>query len=323
MGTRRQALGAAALTVALVLVGCSGSSDDDAGTPSTTGADASTTTSAPQPVDLGEPLADQSPPTGANGITVDEDGRIWIADLSGDQIVAVDPADGAILVRLGTAADVNAPDDLAFDADGRLWWTDNERGNVGRIDDPLAATARSTVVAEIGPGANPIAIASDGTVYVAQTLAGDALWALDPDDPSEPRLVLDAPGNLNAFALGDDGTLYSPRYLDGTGSVVAIDLATGEVRELLTGLSLPVSVKLAPDGTLRALTVVPAEVLTVDPNTGTADLLAELPAPAADNQVIDADGTLWVSAFDKPLLWSIAGEGEAEPVPLPIGDADA
>src|SRR5699024_1722429 len=153
------------LALVVVAGGCSsdGSDGPRAGSTTTTVEDTrtSTTTAVDEPVSLGEPIDDQTAPTGTNGLAFDADGRLWIADLAGGQLLAVDPADGAILARLGAAQGVRTPDDLVFDAEGRLWWTENGAGNVGRIDDPLAAGAVSETVAELGPGANPIAIADD------------------------------------------------------------------------------------------------------------------------------------------------------------------
>jgi streptogramin lyase len=319
--SRRSALVAAVLTFALAaasVTACSDAADDDASPDRTSPDRTSSTTEA---ATLGPPAENQTPPAGTNGLAFDADGRLWIADLEGGQILAVDPEDGSVLVRLGEDDGVRTPDDLVFDADGRLWWTENAVGAVGRIDDPLDPDAASETVATLGAGANPIAIDDRGAVFVARTLAGDALYRLDPDDPGDPHLVKDGPGQLNAFSFGADGMLYAPRFVDGAGVVSAIDPATGEATDLVGGLPLAVSVEVAADGTLRVLTVAPATVWTVD-GTGAHEVLTELPSAAVDNQAFDDDGDLWVSAFDRPLVWRVAADGAAEPTPVPIGRAD-
>lgn len=185
-------------------------------------------------------------------------------------------------------------------------------------DDPTAAGATSETVAELGPGVNPIAIADDGSIFVARTLAGDELYRLDPDDPGSPTLVKAAPGQLNAFAFGAGGLLYAPRFVDDSGRVSAVDPETGEATDLVTDLPLVVSVKVAPDGTLRVLTIGPSTVTSVDPETGDPGSSVEVPSAVVDNQAFDATGDLWVSTFDQPTVWRLPSDGGA-PVELTIG----
>lgn len=309
-----------ALSILVVLALCLGACGDDApdegpadgSDASPSGPDADGARLAPN-----GPLDDQSAPQGTNGMAFDDEGRLWIADLHGGEILAVDPADGTVLVRFGEDRGVSSPDDLAFDGQGRLWWTDNEQGDVGRIDDPLAIDETSEVVASLGPGANPIAVSDDQTVFVARTLAADELYAIDGGS-GEATLVRDAPGQLNGFGFGDDGLLYAPRFVDGTGRVSAVDPVTGEATDLVGGLPLPVGVSVAPDGTLRALTVGPPTVHSVDPDDATIEVVAELPGEVADNLAFDSDGVLWVSAFDRPVVWRIDPDAP-EPVEVTIG----
>ncbi len=311
----RTRLGRHLLAVALVLVAapaCSNGGSDEVGASTTV--PASTTTA---PADLGVPQADQTAPEGTNGLAFDADGRLWVADLAGGQILAVDPADGSILVRLGADAGVNAPDDLVFDGDGRLWWTDNEGGDIGRFDDPLDTDASSEVVAQVGPGANPITVAPDGSIFVARSLAADQLVRIDPDTGAT-TVISDAPGQLNGFAFGPDGVLYAPRYIENGGRVSALDPKTGEARDIVGGLPFTVSVKVSEDGTLAALTAAPVTVHLIDPEMGAMLHSINLPGPVADNQAYDADGRLWVSSFDQALVWRVDSM-EDQPVEVPIG----
>src|SRR6201981_1599322 len=61
---------------------------------------------------------------GANGLRTGPDGRIYIAQVSGSQISALDPATGAIEVISPLGGDVVGPDDLAFGPDGDLYATE-------------------------------------------------------------------------------------------------------------------------------------------------------------------------------------------------------
>lgn len=307
---RPPAVAALALVAALVAPACS--ADDSDGATATTAAASTTTT-----VDLGAPAADQTAPEGTNGLAFDADGRLWIADLTGNQILAVDPADGSILVRLGADAGVHAPDDLAFDADGRLWWTNNEQGGIGRIDAPAAAGATSTTVAEVGPGANPIAVAPDGRIYVARALQADQLLRIDPDSGAA-TVVSDPAGQLNGFAFGPDGVLYAPRFIEDGGRVSAVDPETGTARDIVGGLPLTVAVAVAPDGTLAAITASPVTLHLIDREMGAMMHSLDLPGPVADNLAYDAAGHLWVSSFDQALVWRVDSM-EGEPASVAIG----
>jgi streptogramin lyase len=314
-GARRARTRAVALA-AVVAMGCGAlacSSDDGADGAEPADGAAGTTEAAPAGESSAtEPLADQTPPTGANGLAFDRYGTLWVADLAGVQILGIDAASGAILHRYGADVGVTGADDLAFDAEGRLWWSGLTAGVVGRISQPGTPAAANETVAELGPGVNPIAVGDDDRVFAAQLLQGDALYELDPDDGAEPRLVLDRPGNLNAFDVGDDGRIYAPRVgLEADGAVVAIDPDSGDVDVLAEGLNLNMAVELGPDGTIYVLTASPAGVSTVDARSGEVAPFVELPASAVvDNMTFGDDGNMYVTGFDQPTVWRVSPEGE-------------
>ena len=172
-------------------------------------------------------------------------------------------------------------------------------------------------MAELGAGTNPITITDDGRVFVARALVGKGLYELDPDGTAEPRLVAADPGHLNAFDVGPDGRLYAP--VVDAGKVVAIDVETGEVADIATGLSLPVSVRWASDGRILALSGAPAVVSAVDPKTGKVTEYAKATSVAADNMAFGPGGDLYVTAFDKPTVSVVAPDGTA--TTLTVGKA--
>lgn len=297
------------LAATLVLGAAACSDDEDDATTSTTEAapestESPTTTTTAPPL---APLDDQTPPEGTNGIRVASDGTLWIADLDGGQIVAVDPSTGALLARLGADAGVTTPDDLAFDADARLWWTEFPGGAVGRIDDPTAPDAASVVVTEVGTGANPIDVDEDGRVFVGRTLQGQGLYEVDATAGDEPREVSADPGVINGFQVGPDGRLFAP--VSDLGQVVAIDVETGEAEVVAEGLTFPVSVRWAPEGDLVVLSGAPAAVTRVDPEDGTLTPFATPVTAVGDNMAFGPDGTLYVTGFDQPTVSVIAPDG--------------
>lgn len=65
--------------------------------------------------------APPDPPTrlySANGLRTGPDGRIYVAQVGGSQISAVDPDTGAVEIISPMGGAITAPDDLAFDEAG-------------------------------------------------------------------------------------------------------------------------------------------------------------------------------------------------------------
>src|SRR5262245_23866344 len=60
---------------------------------------------------------------GANGLRTGADGRIYVAQVVGSQISAIDLQTGEIEAISPKGGDIVAPDDLAFDSRGNLYAT--------------------------------------------------------------------------------------------------------------------------------------------------------------------------------------------------------
>src|SRR3974377_769931 len=67
---------------------------------------------------------------GANGLRTGRDGRIYVAQVSGSQISAIDVATGDIEAISPMGGDIVAPDDLVFDEAGNLYATEITEGRV-------------------------------------------------------------------------------------------------------------------------------------------------------------------------------------------------
>ncbi len=297
------ALGPAALLLAATaLVGCGKDTSNGAATATTApvGTGTSIVGGAPR-----TPAADQTPPKGANGVAF-RDGVLWVADLAGRQIVVADPADGTILARYSAAQGITSqPDDLAVTRDGTVWWTGFDTGTVGRI----GTDGRSTDVATLRPGANPIAVAPDGSLVVGIAVTGDGLFRIDPASPGTPKEIAAAVGNVNAFAFGPDGGLYGPSFSEQHGKVVRVDTATGATTPTATVPGFPVSVRFDRDGAAYVLSTLPSAVSRVDLATGTVTPFATPSTKAVDNMAWGPDGNLYVTGFDVPQVTVIDAKG--------------
>lgn len=145
------------------------------GATTATGAAWTPTVHGPATVALPTAPVDQASPKGTNGVAWDGQ-RLWVADLAGGEILAVDPRDGRILGRFGAAQGVTKPDDLAVGPDGAVYWTGFEDGVVGR----LGPDGTSTTLSQVGAGANPIAFGPDDSLYVGRAVTADGLYRIDP-----------------------------------------------------------------------------------------------------------------------------------------------
>ena len=292
----------------LATVGCSDSSDDVARDASTTTADAAPTTTTTTTAPAVE--VDQTPPLGANGIKVGEkvggEDTLWIASLGSDVVLQVDSSTGRILRRIDAPA-ASGPDDVAVAEDGTVYWTGFLSGAVGAI---APGEVRTTVVANVGSGANPIALRDDGTLVVGRAGAATGLFSVDPSGDTEP-VPLGDPGNVNSFDITPDGLLYAPS-LDSS-SVLEIDADTGEtLRTVATLEGAPIALRWHEDQIYVLVLSDSTRVVRVDPASGATELFAETGLPAADNLAVGEDGSVYVSGLSVPTVTVIGPDGQVE-----------
>jgi gluconolactonase len=226
-------------------------------------------------VELGRRTVDRVHPDGTvevvsenggspNGIAIGPDGAVYVcnsggwdfvevmgrritavhqpADYSGGRIERVDLATGDVQV-LYTECDghpLMGPNDIVFDADGGMWFTDHgkirprERDHGGVY---YAAPDGSSIREVIYPLESPngIGLSPDGTkLYVAETHTG-RLWSWDVTAPGEvTRGPMGSGGTLLAGLAGFQ--LFDSLAVDGEGNIVVGTLVNG-------GLTI-----VAPDG---------------------------------------------------------------------------
>jgi len=205
---------------------------------------------------------------GPNGAAVGPDGAIWIANnggaffyaeaYQGGNIQRFDPKTGELSTVYEACDGVRliAPNDLVFDRQGGLWFTDHGRPTedarlygalyYASADGSRISRQRRRLLSPNGVGLSP----DDKTVYVADTETG-RLWALEVTEPgvltpqerhtpgrlvaglpglqSLDSLAVEASGKVCAATIGESGgiTVFDP---DGTAEFVAApDLLTTNI----------------------------------------------------------------------------------------------
>src|SRR5258705_13825678 len=89
---------------------------------------------------------------GANGLRTGPDGRVYVAQVTGSQISALDVATGRLETISAKGGVIVAPDDVAFDPRGDLYVTEVMDARVS----VLGADGRTRVLRDDVPGANGI-----------------------------------------------------------------------------------------------------------------------------------------------------------------------
>jgi sugar lactone lactonase YvrE len=217
---------------------------------------------------------------GANGMRVGPDGRIYVAQVSGSQISAIDVATGSIEAVSPMGSHIVAPDDIAFDPDGNLYATEITEGRVS-IREPNGSTR---VIYGDLPVANPITF-HQGRLIAGECRMGGRIMELDLNGGA-PRVILDNVPMPNAFDVGPDGKLYIP--VMGANEIWRVDLGGGAPEKVADSLGVPDSVKFDSRGFMVSTQVHSGEVLRIDPGTGERSVMAHL-TPGLDNVVFCQD----------------------------------
>ena len=212
---------------------------------------------------------------GANGLRTGADGRIYVAQVAGSKVSAIDPDSGEISTFSPMDGGIVAPDDLAFDSAGNLYCTEITQGRV------VARAPNGTVRVIHGemPVANPITCYQD-RVIAGELRMGGRIIELDRSGAGNHRVIYDKCPLVNAFEVGPDGKLYFPAQ--GANEIWRISLDGGEPEVVARDLGVPDSVKFHPDGYIVSTQVYSGQVLKIDPATGAKEVLADI-GPGLDN----------------------------------------
>src|ERR1700730_18575156 len=244
---------------------------------------------------------------GANGLRTGPDGRIYIAQVTGSQISALDIETGRLETISPKGGDIIAPDDVAFDPRGNLYATEVMDGRVSAC----GTDGRTRVLRDDVPSAHGVTV-HQGRLFIGECREGGRLLELDLGG-GPPRVLLENVPSPNAMEVGPDGLLYFP--VMGANEIWRIDLDGGAPERVATELGVPDSVKFDSSGRIVSTQVQSGQVLRIDPRTGEQTVLADL-NPGLDNSTFVGD-RLFVSNFTGEITEILEG-GQTQTV-LPGG----
>lgn len=206
----------------------------------------------------------------ANGIRTGADGRIYVAQVAGSQIDAVDVETGAIETIVPMGAGIRGPDDLVFDEAGNLYVTEITENRVSM----RSPNGQTRVVMGGINVANPITY-HKGKLIAGELTMGGRILELDHNGGA-PRVIFEGVPMANAFDVGPDGKLYFPAQ--AANEIWRVSLDGGPHEVVASNLGVPDSVKFHPDGYIVSTQVASGQVLKIDPRTGAQEVLADVGA---------------------------------------------
>jgi sugar lactone lactonase YvrE len=239
---------------------------------------------------------------GANGLRTGKDGRVYVAQVGGSQVSAIDVDTAEIEVISPMGGAIVGPDDLVFDDHGNLYCTEITENKVK----VLRPNGTSDVIADLRV-ANPITY-HQGRLIAGELLVGGQIVEIDRGGGGK-RVILDNVPMCNAFEVGPDGKLYFPAQ--AANEIWRVGLDGGEPEIVAKDLGVPDSVKFHPDGYIVSTQVHSGQVLKIDPRTGAKEVLADI-GPGLDN-VAFVNGRTFVSHITGS-IHEIVAPGSAKPL---------
>ena len=129
---------------------------------------------------------------GFNGFEVGPDGMLYGPIWFKGQVAKMNPADGAITV---INIEFKIPAAVNLDGKGNLWAVDTNTGELSKVE---LATGKKTVMKQLNPAIDNLAIAPDGMIYVSN-MADNSVQSYNPTS-GDVRLLtggkLSVPGGI-------------------------------------------------------------------------------------------------------------------------------
>lgn len=240
---------------------------------------------------------------GANGMTTGADGRIWVAQVPGSMVSAINPDSGVIETISPMGGAIVAPDDLVFDDAGNLYLTEITEGRIAM----RSPNGSVRVIQGDVPVANPITW-HQGRLIVGECRMGARIMELDRNGGA-PRVILQDVPMANAFQVGPDGKLYVP--IMGANEIWRVDIDTGAKDVIAADLGVPDSVKFDAQGRIVSTQVASGVVLRIDVRTGARETLANI-GPGLDNVTFVGD-RIFISSINGSIT-EILEPGKTRPL---------
>jgi sugar lactone lactonase YvrE len=238
-----------------------------------------------------EIVAGPSRLSGSNGMTIGPDGRLYVTQVFGSQVTAIDIESGEHELFSPLGGGIVGPDDAIFGADGTFYATEPLIGRVSaRSPDGTYRVVRDDL-----PGANGITMDHAGQrLFVDEFRPGGRLMELDPSGAGQPDFLMEDLNGPNALAMGPDGRLYFPQVF--ANEIWVFDLETRRGELLVDGLNVPTAVKFDSRGRIITSEAGAGRITAIDIATGQRETLCEVPK-GIDNVSVGPDDRIFVSHY--------------------------
>ncbi len=193
-----------------------------------------------------EPVAHATDQPANNGVTVGDDGRIFIDEFRpGGRLLELAPEQG--MPSRTILEGLDGPNALDVGQDGRVYFPQVFAGEVWSLDPDSGETRR--IVAGLG-SPTAVKVSASGDLIVPLSAEG-VIVQIDPRSGSLTTLAEVDPG-IDNVALDADGRLFVAHYVDGQVSEIAIGAAAGRPPRVLNppGFVGPFDVAERPGGVL-------------------------------------------------------------------------
>ncbi len=228
---------------------------------------------------------------GSNGMTLGPDGRLYVTQVFGSQVTAIDIDTGDHEVFSPLGGGIVAPDDGIFGADGTFYATEPFTGSVtARNPDGTYRVVHTDL-----PGANGVTMDHAGRrLFVDEFRPGGRLMELNPAGGAAPQFLMEDLNGPNAPSMGPDGRIYFPQVF--ANEIWVYDLEAGRGQLLFDDLSVPTAVKFDSRGRIVVSESGTGHITAIDVQTGRRETLAEVPT-GVDNVSVGADDRIFVSHY--------------------------
>lgn len=261
---------------------------------------------------------------GVNGINFDKNNTLTVAQVYGRAISKVNIDTGHIIETLTFQYPSNLivfPDDLIFDSEGKMYYTDPQYFQtvlVKGVDQPTVPLLPPLSI----PFVNSISLSTDQSkLFYAQCWNindGNSLFQLDLNTFEVEIIVKDIFGCASNAMSYKDEALYTPRPFEGRVVKVDLSVRPAVISNVTTSMVSPNAVKFDSKGNLHVLDTGSGEVVVVDREEENTDknriILAKFPMNSLDNLAFDANDRLFVSSTSDASITEILFHGGKQSV---------